>query len=233
MKKVLAAALVLILLGGCQSIFGHKSARLDVRPVGEAQTSAAAVIALEEGRQHLIRGEVASAIVALRTASSDPATAAPAHNGLAVAYAMLGRGDLAERYFQQAIAEDPADPRFAANLARFYHSREAAMAKADAVPVPVVTALAEEVAPVTAVAEAPTERVVRAGPSLVRVSLPTPQAALTRVSRQEVVIHSAPETSVLASTDPRRRNPRFNAAKPLAIAEAYPVRIDLAKVARR
>lgn len=232
MKRILAAALLATMLAGCQSIFGHHSARLDVRPVGEAQTAAAAAIALEEGRQHLIRGEVASAIVALRTASSDPATAAPAHNGLAVAYAMLGRGDLAERYFQQAIAEDPADPRFAANLARFYQSRDAAMAKAVVVPAPVVIATVEEAALATPVVEAPVEREFRAGPSLVRVSNPTPQAALTRVSRQEVVIHSAPQSPVLASTDPRRRNLRFGEARPLA-RTAYPIHIELAKVARR
>ena len=232
MKRILAGALLATMLAGCQSIFGHHSARLDVRPVGEAQTAAAAAIALEEGRQHLIRGEVASAIVALRTASSDPATAAPAHNGLAVAYAMLGRGDLAERYFQQAIAEDPADQRFSANLARFYQSREAAMAKAVVVPAPVVIATVEEAALATPVVEAAVEREFRAGPSLVRVSNPTPQAALTRVSRQEVVIHSAPQSPVLASADSRRRNPRFGEARPLA-RTAYPIRVELAKVARR
>lgn len=229
MKRILAVAL-LTLLTGCQSIFGHHAARLDVRPVGEAQNSATAAIALEKGRQSLTQGEVASAIVAFRTASLDPATAAPAHNGLAVAYALLGRGDLAERYFEQAIAEDSSDQRFAANLARFYRSRDAEVAKIESVP---VVASAEKAISAATIAEAPVERVFRAGPSLVRVSSPTPKAALTRVSPQELVIHSAPQSPVLASTDTRRRNPRFSAAKRVPMPEAYPVRIVLAKLAKR
>lgn len=230
MKKLVAGAMAAMLLGGCQSIFGHHAARLDVHPVGEVQTTAEAAIALEEGRQYLAGGEVASAIVAFRTASLDPATAASAHNGLAVAYALLGRGDLAERFFQRAIEEDPFDPRFAANLDRFYRSRDAKMAKVENFPAVASTEVAMSA---TMIAEAPLERVFRAGPSLVRVSSPTQREALTRVSLREVVIHTLPQDAVPATADPRRRNPRFVATKPARSGQTYPLRIDLAKLAKR
>src|SRR3546814_9961813 len=54
--------------------------------------------------------------------SSDLDSAAEAYNGLGVAYAKLGRADLAERYFKMALSMDGTNPRFAANLDRFYNS---------------------------------------------------------------------------------------------------------------
>ena len=218
MNKVMVVLLASTLLGGCQSLFG-KSARLEVRPAGAA-SEASAAIALEEGRQHLARAEVGLAIVALRNATLDAETAPQAHNALAVAYAMLGRGELAERYFRRAVELDPADPRFSANLARYYESREAMLAKVDRAKAPVVVAIAEPV-------EAPAiHQMMQAGPSVVRINLPTPAEAMTRVSRQEVVIRTrAPETPT-GLADTRRRNPRFSAA-PTPPASSYPVRIVL------
>ena len=224
MKKLMIVLLASTLLGGCQSLLG-KSAKLEVRPAGAA-SEASAAIALEEGRQHLVRGEVGLAVVSLRNATLDPETAPQAHNALGVAYAMLGRGDLTERYFRRAVELDPSDARFAANLARYYESREAMLAKADGAKAPVVVAIAEPVeAP-------PTQQMMQAGPSVVRINLPTPTEAMTRVSRQEVVIRTrAPETpTALAET--RRRNPRFSAA-PIKSDSTYPVRIELSGAARR
>ena len=225
MNKLLIVALAPTLLAGCQSLFGQQ-AKLEVRPAGAPVDAASAAIALEEGRQHLLRGAPASAIVALRSATLDPGTAAPAHNGLGVAYAMLGRGDLAERYFQRAVEQDPADPRFAANLARFYASREAMLARAEAARAAAVVAVAEPVeAP-------PVQRMVQAGPSVVRIDLPTPAEAMTRVSRQEVVIRTRAPQPAVATADVRRRNPRYSAA-PTKPARTYPVRIELSAAAKR
>ena len=122
MKKIIAVALAATLVSGCQSIFGHH-AKLEVRPIGTESTAASVAAALDEGRLSLKRGDFASAIMEFRMASLDPNTAAGAHNGLGAAYAMLGRGDLAERYFQQAITEDPAEPKYSSNLAKYYGSR--------------------------------------------------------------------------------------------------------------
>lgn len=206
MKKVIATALLATVLGGCQSIFGHQSAQLEVRPLGAEQSTAAAAIALEAGRQQLNNGDVASAIASFRTASLDPATAAPAHNGLGISYALLGRGDIAERHFLQAIAAAPDEERYSANLAKFYRSREAAMAKVQVAPAPQRDL---------------SSRMVQAGPSQVMVSSPSPLAGFTRVSRQEVAIRTEPSKPVNATSDPRRRNPRF-AAK----TAGYPVHVD-------
>src|SRR3546814_13341744 len=67
-------------------------------------------------------GHPANAIQQFRLAALDPGSAAEAFNGLGVAYAKLGRADLAERYFKMALSMDGTNPRFAANLDRFYNS---------------------------------------------------------------------------------------------------------------
>ena len=226
MKQVAFVTLASALLAGCQSLFGP-AAKLEVRPAG-VQTEASAAIALEAGRQHLERGEVASAIVALRLATIDPSTRALAHNGLGVAYALLGRGDLAERYFRRAIELDPADSRFAANLAKFYVSHEAALAKADAAA-QLAAATPPETVPIAA--EPPVQRVLAAGPSVVRIEMPTPSSAMTRVSRLEVIIRTAPTAAPVAMADARRRSPRFSAAQVQPVA-TYPIRIKLPAAAK-
>src|SRR3546814_7754482 len=55
-------------------------------------------------------------------AALNPDAAPEAYNGLGVAYARLGRADLAERYFKMALSMEGTNPRFAANLERFYNS---------------------------------------------------------------------------------------------------------------
>lgn len=227
MNKTIVTLLASTLLAGCQSIFGSH-AKLEVRPVGTEQTAATSAIALEEGRQYLTRGEIASAIAAFRIAAHDPASVAPAHNGLGVAYALMGRGDLAERYFQQAISADPGDPRFTANLAKFYRSREAELAKAQAVRAPIVVVQADDPSVAVAEVEPVADRVMRAGPSNVVITAATGGAGVTRVSRQEVVIRTLPDAPALAASDSRRRNPRYVEAR-----RSYPIRIALPKSERR
>ncbi|MFA6220557.1 MAG: tetratricopeptide repeat protein [Erythrobacter sp.] len=73
---------------------------------------------LEEGRQHLRDGNISRAVALFQLARMDRDTAAEASNGLAVAYAKLGRADLAERYFRTAIMLEPDDTRYVANLLR-------------------------------------------------------------------------------------------------------------------
>lgn len=87
------------------------------------------------------------AIELYKTASRDPALAADSLNGLAVAYDGIGRRDLAERYFQRALAARPSDPRTRRNLAAFYAASgqvdkqrallaDAATPPSDAIPSP-------------------------------------------------------------------------------------------------
>lgn len=65
--------------------------------------------ALAEGRALLRAGQPALAIARFRKALVDEAAGPLALNGLAVAYAELGRADLSLRFFQEALARAPDD----------------------------------------------------------------------------------------------------------------------------
>lgn len=118
-----------VALAGCTSPMGRIALREGHR-VDPALLAVPANPDLVSGKQALSAGNYGAAIAALRLARLDPACAAEATNGLAVAYAGIGRDDLAERYFRQAVAMAPDDRRFAANLARFTQGRETQLAAA-------------------------------------------------------------------------------------------------------
>lgn len=107
-------------LGGCQSFPLTSWMFKKDRPASEAGPVLAgnSAGALEEGAAFLRAGELSAAVASFRIAQLDRATRADASNGLGVAYAKLGRLDLAERYFQAAILSDPDNTRYAANLLR-------------------------------------------------------------------------------------------------------------------
>jgi tetratricopeptide (TPR) repeat protein len=75
---------------------------------------------LDQGKSYLRMKQYGLAIEMLRGAARDPAQTAEAYNGLAIAYDGIGRRDLAESYFQRAIAEAPGEARYETNLGRFY-----------------------------------------------------------------------------------------------------------------
>lgn len=230
MRKIAAGLAIAVLLGGCQSIFG-KAAGVDIQPVG-VPTTAQGLIALEEGREFLRAGDPGSATVVLQIAAGDPSTMAEAFNALGVAYAMLGRGDLAERFFQRAVAENPAEAKFAANLARYYSSREAALARSQAtieLPLPTPPAVSADIQAAAGVSR---ERTLVAGPGTVRVSSPTSAAAMARVSAHEVTIKTGPDPHPATAADGRRRNPAFAKVTMVPTRPAYPIRIDLASAGR-
>ncbi|HEU4652174.1 MAG TPA: hypothetical protein VFS49_12245 [Croceibacterium sp.] len=123
MKKTLSAVVLAAAslgLGGCQALFGPHAFASAPRAAEPAAADLAGYFdaRIEAGRVHLARGRPTLAVTAFRQASYDPAHAALAYNGMGVAYAELGRADLARRYFALAVASDPADARFARNLAR-------------------------------------------------------------------------------------------------------------------
>ena len=166
--------LALTLLAGCQSLSSNSSRlQAGIRVSGESGASAAAGQQLVEGRAALDTRNYAAAVAAFRNAAFDPALAASAHNGLAVAYAGIGRNDLASRYFRMAIAEDSGNPRYQANLVRVEAARQ---------PVAVVAEAPERVA---------VERRFRGTalrPSFLLVSR---HDRLVRVSATEVLLRSA------------------------------------------
>ena len=115
---ILALAALSTSLGGCKSFVqafdfsGHASA--PQYAIGPAD--------LNEGRTHLRAGRVGNALAPLHRAALNPATSGEALNALGVAYAKLGRADLAERYFIAATRVDASNQIFTANLDRFYRS---------------------------------------------------------------------------------------------------------------
>lgn len=184
MRKLTASLLlftVAVPLGGC-SLFGKTNQFAANKAAGkELKAEDFAQLRLTAGREALDKGNWAEAIIALRDAQRYPRFAAQAHNGMGVAWAQLGRADLAERYFQQAISEAPDDRRFAANLSRLY--------ALNARPEPVLAA-----APVAAPAPAlqPRSALATSNPA---IRVERPAGRLIRTAQGELRLQPVAEAS--------------------------------------
>jgi hypothetical protein len=172
-KSLLLLAFAVPLAGGCSSLFG-RTATLKTKPPEQTALALAEAAHLAAGRAALDRGNHAEAITAFRYARTSPVHAADATNGLGVAYSNIGRPDLAERYFRQAMAMEPRNPRFAANLDRLLRANAAFAARS---------------APAEPAAPGPVQSFVQmlfghSGGAAIRVEMP--QTRMTRVSGNEV-----------------------------------------------
>lgn len=76
--------------------------------------------ALVRGRSFLAARQYGLAIELFKSARHEPSLRTESLNGLAIAYDAIGRRDIAERYFEEALASQPADERTRRNVARFY-----------------------------------------------------------------------------------------------------------------
>lgn len=122
--RIATCIVALAALSGCQSFtsalgFGPKQQGVQHANAGSPVFGSEE---LERGRAALKAGYPGNAIQPFRMAALNEETAPDAFNGLGVAYAQLGRADLAERYFKMALSLDATNARFAANLDRFYNS---------------------------------------------------------------------------------------------------------------
>lgn len=190
---MIALVMTAPVLGGCQSIFGgSRSAKIEAQ-VPEARDPAEfAASQMALGREALEYRQYGLAVIAFRNARLSPEHAAGAYNGLAIAYAQIGRPDLAERFFKEAIARAPGDKRYYANLERFY----------EAVPASAMRPAREE----ALAAADPARTGIRFMPgNEARAAIKVERAAqkLVRVSAREVRI----ATQAPAANDPRRRAP--------------------------
>lgn len=93
---------------------------------------------LARARTYLASRQYGLAIELFRAAGKDQALELDSLNGLAIAYDAIGRADLAQRYFEKALALRGDDPRTRRNLAAFYDAsgqpQKRAALLADAVP---------------------------------------------------------------------------------------------------
>jgi tetratricopeptide (TPR) repeat protein len=214
--KVSATLLATVALSGCASIFGHGFA--DRGAAQSAPALSVGTVELAAARRAMDAGMTAEAIDHFRAAQTDPQALPAASNGLGVAYARLGRFDLADRYFRMAMALEPANQRFAANMLRLQGDYALAQAQAAETIRLAEAAKPAEAAPVAvAAAERP--------------------GALERVSRGEVRIRTvavaaAAPVAVVASRDAlpaRATGPLSSQSIRTRAPAGYPVRIDLTK----
>ena len=128
MKKPTAIALVALplaaLLPGC-ALLGLGPRHAEIAAQSTLPMGSDAFVRFEQGRAALDAGLNAEAIAAFSEARVEPELLGPSLNGMAVAWSRLGRLDLAERYFTQAVAAAPQDVRFAANLAQLQQTLQA------------------------------------------------------------------------------------------------------------
>ncbi len=232
--KMIAVVAASSLLAGCQSFpfaqlgFGKaRSARIAPK-VQDGPEFSAAVLA--DGRAQLRSGQISAAVASFRIAALDPTTQADANNGLGVAYAKLGRPDLANRFFRTAAMLEPGNPKFAANLARLQNN--VYFAQQEQSPAP------EDQPAELALAAAQPKLVEVVKPAVLAVAdhvsiQTTPEARLTRVSRGEIHINSgsqegaAPTMKVEYRSAKARDNSDRADTLAAAVEAQYPVRVPL------
>lgn len=244
MKHFPARAVVLIALavplGACSSFLGINFARHAPRPMPEAAPAGALTVKAggdtELGRRHLADGQTGLAIESFQRALAGGEAIAPAVNGLGIAYARLDRFDLAQRYFQQAIASDPVNSKYADNLARLMRSSALAMrrdgdiARAALLAVAVTEAKAQAANPGPVVG-----KILRVSRGEVRIATAPPQAAPSAATgRAAIDSRFLPSVrfSIAESTAPRPHSSiRFMLPEPTA-AEAGAPKVGEAGVRR-
>ena len=149
---------------------------------------------LARARTYLASRQYGLAIELFRAAGKDQALELDSLNGLAIAYDAIGRADLAQRYFEKALALRGDDPRTRRNLAAFYDAsgqpQKRAALLADAVP------------------QAPTE------PALA-VAERAPESPLRDIS------FAASDARDRMSIDLRGSSPLGGAFRPLIVKAAY------------
>jgi tetratricopeptide (TPR) repeat protein len=247
MLRAAACTVALISLSGCESFvsalgFGPKDApkRAEAAmPFGSTE--------LERGRIALKAGYPGNAIQQFRMAALNPDTAGDAYNGLGVAYAKLGRAELAERYFKMALSVDGNNPRYAANLSRFYNSPLGNSARALAMREKEAVVQMEELAGIAeeqGLIEAAPQQAERRG----AVTLERPAVRVVRSSNRELRLASIPENveviggndlqvaaSTSSKTSPEGRQQTIRTQENLQLSmlqrqakvQSYPVRINV------
>jgi hypothetical protein len=114
LKQCALAGCVSMAMSGCAM---HQASGPEYRLSAPASAQVEGSSMLQRGRAQLDAGLDALAIVSFRAEIRSNPDNADAYNGLAVAYGRIGRDDLAQRYFETALAKDPSNDKAHANLA--------------------------------------------------------------------------------------------------------------------
>ncbi|MDE2410888.1 MAG: tetratricopeptide repeat protein [Sphingomonadales bacterium] len=128
LKTIATLAVLGLTLPGCSALFGTNKLANQTGSQGQIQASTAKAAAAapteltNAGRRALDQGNAGIAIDTFSRALASGEAPAPALNGLGVAFARIGRFDLAQRYFEKAAQIDPIEPRYQTNLARLMRS---------------------------------------------------------------------------------------------------------------
>lgn len=175
MKPVAALCIamgILVPLSGCSGTLKFLGLRHDsgpeiaVRPIASQPSPNGN--ATRQGREDLAAGRTGAAIAQFQIALAAGEPVGAAANGLGVAYARLGRFEQAHRFFSEAIAVEPDNAKYRANLALLM--RSPLMAERHAADF--AAQVAQAVAPRT-------------------MAPPAAASALTRLSRGAVALRTA------------------------------------------
>ena len=180
--KCLLLVAALAPLSGCSSVYRAvfaphgRPALARSTPTPAAPAKAVATPFTDAGRAQLTAGNPGSAVEAFQHALGSGEPAGPALNGLAVAYARLERFETAQRLFAEAMAVDPANELYAANLDRLLRSPAYAASQRVSAP-----ALAQAAAPAPVVAQPQAGQLVRISANEFAITtMPPTQAAPAR-----------------------------------------------------
>lgn len=148
-NRLILSVSLFCLLGGCAL---GKQSSLDIRSINHPQLTQPGERSIERGKAMLRLGQNTDAISAFRTALREETDSAEAHNGLAIAYGAIGRQDLARRYFELAVAENPGEARYRSNLVSFFENNDQPELAAGLLEHPIALASAElSIAPLTSI----------------------------------------------------------------------------------
>lgn len=236
-RNVAGVACLLVtasLLQGCTVWRSMGLARPRVHPAGQlAALSPSQARFTDIGRSQIDQGNFGLAANSFLQALAVGEKPGPALNGLGVSYAKIGRADLAAEYFRRAIAAEPRESRYSANLERL----EGAVALRE------VPTIAAQVDPLAGGPRQAPSAVADADGNRAAEAVRSPANGLVQIGAHEFHIPSAasgPDRHARSiQMEGQRRLPQSGLAfegRPVAphariVAGFQPVvRIDLAKV---
>lgn len=206
-RKAAGALALPLIVSGC-AVFHPQSgtARLQERkpPVELVYNGS---FEFEFGRAALLDERYGQAIASFRKSEIYPDFQAESNNGLGIAYAALGRNDIALHYFGKAVEFAPDEAKYRANLARLKATQAVAVARSPAMDQPMA------IRPGATARPAIVQLSVRADGSTQMIAVPVNETGLVRMSAREVQLVDRPRSGrtdarALALADGRKASGR-------------------------